>query len=79
MIDRREFLKMAVCLSAAFGISNFPTIVNAALKKIDPETIPQADLFTGPVMHGLFYLFVAGRISQCGFHDHTIFKTFFSF
>lgn len=41
MIDRREFLKMAACLSASFGISNFPTIVNAALKKIDPKTIPR--------------------------------------
>ena len=41
MIDRREFLKMAVCLSASFGISNFPAIVNAALKKIDPKTVPR--------------------------------------
>ncbi|MDA3788707.1 MAG: hydrogenase small subunit [Desulfobacula sp.] len=41
MIDRREFLKMAACLSASFGISNFPTIVNAALKKIDPKTVPR--------------------------------------
>ncbi|CCK82076.1 hydrogenase small subunit [Desulfobacula toluolica] len=41
MIDRREFLKMAACLSASFGISNFPGIVNAALKKITPENTPQ--------------------------------------
>lgn len=41
MIDRREFLKMAACLSASFGISNFPGIVNAALKKIDPATAPR--------------------------------------
>jgi len=41
MINRREFLKLAACLSASFGLSNFPTIVNAALKKIDPKTIPR--------------------------------------
>lgn len=41
MIDRREFLKMAACLSASFGISNFPTIVNAALKKIDYKNVPR--------------------------------------
>ncbi|MCP3944499.1 MAG: hydrogenase small subunit [Desulfobacteraceae bacterium] len=41
MIDRREFLKMAACLSVSFGISNFPTVISAALKKIDYKTVPR--------------------------------------
>jgi hydrogenase small subunit len=41
MFDRREFLKLAAILSTAFGISNLPEPVSAALKKLDPETIPK--------------------------------------
>lgn len=41
MVNRREFLKLAACLSASFGLSGFPTIVSAALKKIDYKTVPR--------------------------------------
>ena len=41
MFDRREFIKMAAALSAAFGLSNLPEPVAAALKQIDPRTIPK--------------------------------------
>ncbi|MCB2184281.1 MAG: hydrogenase small subunit [Desulfobulbaceae bacterium] len=41
MLDRREFVKVAATLSTAFGISNLPEPVRAALKKIDPATIPK--------------------------------------
>ncbi len=38
--DRRKFLKLAACLSATFGVSNLPAPVMAALKKIDPASLP---------------------------------------
>jgi len=41
MIDRRQLLKMAATMSAAFGITNLPSSVLAALKQINPETIPK--------------------------------------
>ena len=41
MLDRREFVKLAASLSAAFGIAGLPEPVAAALKKIDPGTIPR--------------------------------------
>lgn len=41
MFDRREFVKLAAALSAAFGIGGLPVSVQAALKKIDPATIPK--------------------------------------
>ncbi|MCG8618221.1 MAG: hydrogenase small subunit [Desulfobacterales bacterium] len=41
MIDRREFLKMAGCLSVAFGVSGLPEAVQAALKNIDYKTVPR--------------------------------------
>ncbi len=41
MMDRRQFLKMAACLSASFGITQLPGVVQAALKKIDPEGVPK--------------------------------------
>ncbi len=41
MIDRRQLLKMAATMSAAFGISNFPEPVAAALKKISPSKVPR--------------------------------------
>lgn len=41
MLDRRNFLKLAATLSAAFSISNLPGTVAAALKKIDPATVPR--------------------------------------
>ncbi len=39
-IDRRKFLRMAACLSTAFGVGTLPESVQAALKKIDRESIP---------------------------------------
>lgn len=39
-LDRRNFLKMAACLSAAFGVGNLPKSVQAALKKINGEDLP---------------------------------------
>ncbi len=39
-IDRRKLLKMAACLSAAFGVGNLPEPVQAALKKIDRAALP---------------------------------------
>ncbi len=41
MIDRRQFLKLAASLSAAFGVANLPEPVAAALKKIDPASVPK--------------------------------------
>ena len=41
MIDRRDFLKLAAALSAAFGINGLPEPVMAALKKIDPAAVPK--------------------------------------
>ncbi len=40
MLDRRNFLKLAACLSAAFGVTGLPETVQAALKKIAPDTVP---------------------------------------
>ena len=40
-LDRRKFLKMAACLSAAFGVNNLPAPVEAALKKINPNALPK--------------------------------------
>jgi hydrogenase small subunit len=39
-LDRRKFLKMALCLSSAFGVTNLPEPVQAALKKINAADIP---------------------------------------
>jgi hydrogenase small subunit len=41
MLDRREFVKLAASLGAAFGIAGLPEPVAAALKKIDPAAIPR--------------------------------------
>lgn len=41
MMNRREFLKLAACLSASFSIPSLPEPVIAALKKIDRSTIPK--------------------------------------
>ena len=41
MLNRRDFLKLAATLSAAFGITGLPEPVLAALKKIDPQAIPK--------------------------------------
>lgn len=41
MLHRREFLKLAASLSAAFGLSNFPEPVTAALKQINPQAVPK--------------------------------------
>nr|MBF0222675.1 hydrogenase small subunit [Desulfobulbaceae bacterium] len=41
MIDRRQLMKMAATMSAAFGLSNLPEPVLAALKKITPDRVPK--------------------------------------
>ncbi len=41
MLDRRNFLKMAAALSAAFGVQGMPAPVAAALKKLDPGAVPK--------------------------------------
>lgn len=41
MINRREFLKLAACLSASIPVAGFPSAVTAALKSIDPDKIPK--------------------------------------
>lgn len=41
MMDRRDFLRLAAAISTAFGISNLPEPVAAALKKIDPASVPK--------------------------------------
>ncbi|MBN2808589.1 MAG: hydrogenase small subunit [Deltaproteobacteria bacterium] len=40
-MKRRDFLKMAASLSAAFGLSGFSGPVGAALKQLDPKHIPR--------------------------------------
>lgn len=40
-MNRRQFIKMAASLGAAFGINGLPGNIVAALKKIDPATIPK--------------------------------------
>ncbi|MBF0527723.1 MAG: hydrogenase small subunit [Deltaproteobacteria bacterium] len=41
MINRRDFLKLAVALSASFGISGMPESVLASLKKINVAEVPK--------------------------------------
>ncbi len=41
MIDRRNLLKLAAALSAAFGVNNLPEPVQAALNKISPQAVPK--------------------------------------
>jgi hydrogenase small subunit len=41
MVDRRQFIKMAAALGTAFGLSNLPAPVAAALKQIDPRSVPK--------------------------------------
>ncbi len=40
MMDRRQFVKIAASLCAAFGLSGLPEPVTAALRRIDPRTVP---------------------------------------
>lgn len=40
-MNRRQFLKMAAALAAAFGLNGVPEDTSAALKKIRPEDIPK--------------------------------------
>ena len=40
-IKRRQFLKLAASMGAAFGLSGFPGFVSAALKSIDRDKIPK--------------------------------------
>lgn len=51
-LNRREFLKMAACLSASFAISNLPESVDAALKKITPENVPKLIYLQGQACSG---------------------------
>lgn len=39
--DRRQFLKLAAALGAAFGLSGVPETARAALLKISPDTVPK--------------------------------------
>ncbi|OGQ95329.1 MAG: hydrogenase [Deltaproteobacteria bacterium RIFOXYD12_FULL_57_12] len=41
MLNRRDVIKMAAALAAAFGIDSLPAPVVAALKAIDPATVPK--------------------------------------
>lgn len=41
MLDRRNFLRLAATMSAAFGVGNLPAPVRAALKKLDPRSVPK--------------------------------------
>ena len=41
LIKRRQFLKLAASMGAAFGLSGFPSVVTAALKTIDQDKIPK--------------------------------------
>lgn len=41
MITRREFIKMAAALSAAFGLQGLPGPVAAALNQVDPKAVPR--------------------------------------
>ncbi|MBN2705224.1 MAG: hydrogenase small subunit [Deltaproteobacteria bacterium] len=41
MIKRRQFLKLAASMGAAFGLSGFSPLVSAALKSIDADKIPK--------------------------------------
>lgn len=41
MIDRRTFLKLAATLTTSFGVAGMPEGVAAALKKIDPASVPK--------------------------------------
>ncbi|WP_286820263.1 hydrogenase small subunit [Desulfobacter sp. UBA2225] len=41
MINRRDFLKLAACLGASLPIAGFPSAVKAALKTIDPKSVPK--------------------------------------
>src|SRR5210317_1127577 len=41
MLDRRQLLKMAATMSAAFGLTNLPESVQAALKQINPDQVPK--------------------------------------
>ncbi len=41
MLDRREFIKLAAALSTAFGVNGLPEPVAAALRSIDPATVPK--------------------------------------
>jgi len=47
MLDRRNFLKLAACLSAAFGVAGLPEPVRAALKKIAPDKVPTLVIYKG--------------------------------
>lgn len=40
-MNRRQFIKMAAALGAAFGLEGVPDTVLAALKKIDPASVPK--------------------------------------
>lgn len=41
MYTRRQFLKMAATLTSAFGLTNLPAPVSAALKELNPSQVPK--------------------------------------
>lgn len=78
MMNRREFMTMAAALCAAFGVSNLPEPVAAALKQIDPLTIPKLLYLQGQSCSGCSIsllqakepspLTMITRYSQLAFH-----------
>jgi hydrogenase small subunit len=80
MITRREFLRMAAALAAAYGIEGLPGPVAAALKKIGPETaLPRLIYLQGLACTGCSIsllqadspsvLSLITEYSQIGFHS----------
>ena len=78
MLDRRNFIKMAATLGAAFSIPHLPTPVVAALKKIDPTSIPKLIYLQGQSCTGCSISLLQAespvavtmitQYSQLGFH-----------
>lgn len=78
MMNRRQFLTMAASLAAALGVTSLPEPVAAALKEIDPKTIPQLLYLQGQSCSGCSIsllqaqspspLALITRYSQLAFH-----------
>lgn len=52
MINRRDFLKMAACLSASLPLTGFPSAVRAALKTVAPDKVPKLIYLQGQACTG---------------------------
>lgn len=52
MIDRRQLLKMAATMTTAFGLTNLPESVWAALKQITPDRVPKLVYLQGQSCSG---------------------------